>query len=99
MLSKKYKKNMKEIESMLPLNSENGKENYYAVDESYKRVISKIELIDMIRKLKNPKERLVLILYKIRDYSVTKMAKILKTTEANIYTICTRAIINLRNNV
>ena len=56
----------------------------------------RVELFDMIRKLNNPTERLVLILYKIKDYPAIKVATALKTNEGNIYTICTRGIINLR---
>ncbi len=96
LLWKKMDRAMKEPDWVSALVDEEGNEVYPAVDESSDRLQIQADVLEMIQRLKKPKERLVLMKYKIEGYSTEEVAVLLKTSPANVYTLCNRAIHNLR---
>lgn len=73
-----------------------------AIDQKCEKDWLKLEILDAIMALENPKERLVLLEYKIRGRSPSEVAKMLTAhttsegTIGNVYKICSRGIKNLR---
>jgi len=47
-------------------------------------------------KIDDPRERYVLLRYKIEGYSACEVAAAIASTEGNVYTLCSRAIGKLR---
>jgi RNA polymerase sigma factor (sigma-70 family) len=84
----------KENQPLEPLNSIELED--CAVTNS-KTVTNSMELVEAISKLKNRRERLVLLMYEIQGRDVKEVAHILKTTPGNIHLINCRAKKNLRD--
>lgn len=96
LLWKKMDRAVKDPDWISALVDEEGNEIFSAVDEAPDFLTLKADVMELIQQLKKPRERLVLIKYKIEGYSVEEVASALKTSPANVYTLCNRAIQNLR---
>jgi RNA polymerase sigma factor (sigma-70 family) len=81
----------------------NGEGKYLEIrDDKHDKTQLRISVIDAIMSLPNPQERIVLIEYKIKERRPEEVAELLhlktgaKGTVENVYTICSRAMKNLR---
>ena len=95
LLWKKMNKAMKEFDLFSPLMNKKS-ESIYPENRLNDSIDYKVELLLLIEKLENPMERLVLMFYKIEGFSASEVATELNLSEANVYTICHRAIKRLR---
>ncbi len=95
-LWKKMDAVVKENNRFQPLYDEMGRELFPAVDDSVEKAKMASELLEYVSLMDNPRERLVIQLYKLEGYSAQEVANLLQTTPGNVYTLCNRAMASLR---
>ncbi len=93
LLQKKSIRLVKETTWLKPLDDI---EDYAVPDEREDRRRTAADVIEGIMALESPADRAVLLLYKIEGREVNEVASIMRTTPANVYTRCNRAIERLR---
>jgi RNA polymerase sigma factor (sigma-70 family) len=72
-------------------------ENYAADTDDIDQVQLSREVMDAVMALTNPRERQVLILYKLGGYGVDEVSRLLAISPSNVYTLCSRAIAHLKS--
>jgi RNA polymerase sigma factor (sigma-70 family) len=93
-LYKRIKIKLKETDNNLPLINIENDLSFSQTDEN---LYISHDIVDAVMALENEHERQVILLYKIKGYSVEEVCQLLGITPANLYTICNRAMSHLRS--
>jgi len=96
MLWKRMDKSVKENTWLMPLHEMDGLA--YSPEGANRQRIA-AEVIEAIMTLRNPADRLALMLYKVDGLDVEEVARIMKTTPSNVHTRCSRAVKALREKL